>query len=69
MPSCRSNRVASRHFVFGKDHDHGSFSQSVNTGFTTNAFTVVAGNHTISYQGLDPDGGYWSVRGKDNRGC
>lgn len=26
------------------------------TGFTTNAFTVAAGNHTITFQGLDPDG-------------
>jgi hypothetical protein len=27
------------------------------TGFTTNAFGVAAGNHTITFQGLDPDGG------------
>jgi hypothetical protein len=27
------------------------------TGFTTNAFAVAAGNHTIAFQGLDPDGG------------
>jgi hypothetical protein len=27
------------------------------TGLTTNAFTVAAGDHTIAFQGLDPDGG------------
>src|SRR5262249_40450485 len=27
------------------------------TAKTTNAFTVAAGNHTITFKGLDPDGG------------
>ena len=37
----------------------GTFSglSTAYTGFTTNAFTVTAGNHTITFQGLDPNGG------------
>jgi hypothetical protein len=37
----------------------GTFSNlsTAYTGFTTNAFTVTAGNHSITFQGLDPDGG------------